>query len=418
MTFPRSLTLIALAAAASSCTAGSEEYAQSEFWVVRDFVDAAKRPVAEYPGPNSVWGGVRVGTAVSPRGALLPFLSAPYSPVETRQSSAFDGLTVFPAFAEGAPAAYVVAEVWTDWTPMWVQPVYVPVTEWDPADPGSKRVEGALPVFSVGERSTFYSPYWVVTFAVVGPDAKQEDLTTPKAVLDRATGLHPGPGKNCSIAPEGVQLAQAEGATGPAHPFTGAPAQTPRVGRAWAHGHEVAYLDFGADRFEWDANGIVEETAIFALATATSSGGRRMLSVPKVGGVGPLRSGKKAKAPGNRPAFGSLWRVYTALVPATAGAFVPSTLPALRQKLLDEGGLQVPQVAAEIEARPDAADYLLRVALDPTCFADPPRFPGGCQFLDSQAAVESLLPQQAVRVEPVIVNCPLVVYGGQKVPYP
>ncbi|MGC4114242.1 MAG: hypothetical protein QM765_06410 [Myxococcales bacterium] len=413
------LVLLVLSAAlgASCQDAPKGDYASSEFWVLRDFVEAAKQPFTAYPGPNSVWGTVRVGTAVSPRGALLPLLSPPFAAAESRQSSAFDGLTVFPAYSEGAPAAYVVAEVWTDWTPMWIQPLYVPVTEWDSANPGSKRVEGALPVFSVGDRSTFYSPYWIVYWAVVGAGAKKEELTTPKAVLDRATELHWGAAKNCPIAPEGLQLAQAEGASAPVHPFTGVVAQTPRAGRAWANGHEVGYLDFGADRFEWDEGGVVEETALFALAVRDEDGEHRLLSVPRVAGVGPLRSGKPAKAPGNRPAFGSLWRLHVVYLPSSAGAFVPSTLPALRA-LIEGEGLRAPEIASEIEARADAADYLLRVALDPSCFADPARFPQGCQFLDSQAAVEGLLPQQAIEVEPHILNAPLVIFAGQKVPNP
>jgi hypothetical protein len=176
-------------------------------------------------------------------------------------------------------------------------------------------------------------------------------------------------------------------------------------------------MNYGTDRFEWDENGVVIEDPIFAFATLDAAGAYRMLDLPKVGGVGPYRSGQKGAAPGNKPRFGALWRVYTALVPATAGVFVPSTMEALRQKVLAGGGVTVPAIDPAIEARADAADYVLRVALAPACFANPAAFPGACQFLDSQEALETLLSPQSIERTLTTVNCPFVEYAGQKVPY-
>lgn len=403
---------------AAGCTSTVPAHERAEFWTLEDFEHAAPGSGYGYGGQAVDWGGILSDSVITPAGYPLPFLSRPYAAEVAVQSEAGMGLNVFPCYCEGKPAAYAIAEVWTNWPPIWVQPLYLPVTAWDAANPGGKRVEGALPVFAVDEESTFYSPYWIVYFAVVPPETPAADLRTSKAVLDRATELHRGPAKVCSVAPEGLSLAVANGAAGPVHPFTGVEAQTPRVGQAWAEGREVGVLDFGADRFEWDEGGVVEETAMFTLATVGPDGERHPLPVPRVAGVGPLRSGKQAKAPLNRPAFGSLWRLHTAVVPRTAGAFVPSSLPELRQKVRDAGGLLVPDLHPEIQERPDARDYLLRVALDPTCFADPARFPDECRFLDSQAAVEGLLPWDAIRAEATQVNGPLVVHDGAKVPYP
>ncbi len=385
---------------------------RSGFWPLRFWAEEAKGQEAfvnEY--------GIPARDIVTPAGEPLPFLSDPFGPAEVRQRADHDGLNVVPGYSEGKPAAYLTAEVWMDWPPIWVQPLYLPVSEWDAAAPGSKLLPGALPVFSVGERSTFYSPFWVVYYAVVPPGTDPGTLKTSKAVLDVASALHRGPTKTCSIVPEGLLAAVAEGATAPVHPFTGGEIQPVRLGAAWADGIRVSVLDFGVDRFEYDEGGIVEETPFFALSVAAVDG-RKMLPVPKVGATAPFKSGRKGRAPGNRPAFGSLWRIYTALVPPTAGVFVPSSLPALRQRVLDVGGVTVPAIAREIEARPDVRDYLLRVALKPACFSDPASFPHGCDFLDSQEAVEGLLPEHAFERLPMTVNCPWVHYAGQKVPYP
>jgi hypothetical protein len=70
------------------------------------------------------------------------------------------------AFVGDRRAAYVTSDYWTNYRVVWVQPMYVPVAEWKP---GVKPVplDGSLPVFSVGPRSKFYSPFWQVFYVVV-----------------------------------------------------------------------------------------------------------------------------------------------------------------------------------------------------------------------------------------------------------
>ena len=58
------------------------------------------------------------------RGDPLRLLSPPFSDVPAAQDPALDGLTVFPAFSEGGPAAYLTTEVWEEFPKVWVQPLY------------------------------------------------------------------------------------------------------------------------------------------------------------------------------------------------------------------------------------------------------------------------------------------------------
>jgi hypothetical protein len=77
-----------------------------------------------------------------------------------------------------------------------------------------------------------------------------------------------------------------------------------------------------------------------------------------------------------------------------------------------------PPVDSAVAARADAPAYLLRVALDPTCFADPARFPADCQWLDSQSAIEGQLPESSITKGEFALNCELVTLNGQAVPNP
>ena len=51
-------------------------------------------------------------SAFTARGAPLAFLSPPYAPAAATQAPDADGLTVFPAFVDARPAAYVTTEIW------------------------------------------------------------------------------------------------------------------------------------------------------------------------------------------------------------------------------------------------------------------------------------------------------------------
>jgi len=100
------------------------------------------------------------------RGAPLTLLSPPFAATGSRQAADTDGLTVFPSFVDTRPAAYVTTEIWDEWSRVWAQPMYVPVTSVQPVD-GPVRLAGSRPIFSVGPGSRFYSPYWEVWYVVV-----------------------------------------------------------------------------------------------------------------------------------------------------------------------------------------------------------------------------------------------------------
>jgi hypothetical protein len=133
--------------------------------------------------------------------------------------------------------------------------------------------------------------------------------------------------------------------------------------------------------------------------------------------VGPLGSGREADAPDGIPRFGALWRIYQVELPTWAGVFVPEDRVPLRQQL-NSKGVATPPVSAVVGARPDVGDYLLRVAMNPSCFVDADHFPQSCQWLDSQAAIEGQLSSNAPQRTDFAVTCTLTSYLGQPVPKP
>ena len=79
--------------------------------------------------------------AIVEPGAALALLQPPYPAVGNGaavQRAGQRGLTIFPAFSEGKPAAYLTTEVWENFDEVWVQPLYVDRT-------GKNR-----PIFGVG----------------------------------------------------------------------------------------------------------------------------------------------------------------------------------------------------------------------------------------------------------------------------
>jgi hypothetical protein len=102
-------------------------------------------------------------------------------------------------------------------------------------------------------------------------------------------------------------------------------------------------------------------------------------------------------------------------LPSTAGPFVPSRLGLLKEALRGEGGFAVVDVHPDIEARPDAKDYVLRVALNPDCFKDAAKFPAACRWLDSQAAIETNLAPSSLQAQDVLFTSPVLFYDGKKV---
>ena len=343
------------------------------------------------------------------RGDPLRLLSPPFSDAPAAQDPALDGLTVFPAFSEGGPAAYLTTEVWEEFPKVWVQPLYLMVSDFAASGPVVLPLE---PVFAVDVTSRFYSPYWQIFYARVPSDTPRGALTSARLVRDAALEIRPGPPTFCSLGPNQLGAAHVAG-KGPVRPLTQTPVLDPPLRHAWAEGNETWFIDFGRNRFRYDEHLVVEESALFAFALRDAAGQRVPLDLPKVGGTGPLHSPQPAIAPGGRPVFGGLWHEYTVLLPAGAGPWVPGSQPQLRASL--PASLQALFPAVDPPSTP--ADYTLRVALNAAqCFGNA-AFPAGpCQWLDSQAAIEASLADFSFEDTGRLLSCPLLQYHGQAVP--
>ena len=393
--------LAALCLLCAACAGDPENVPAGRLFTVEDMLRLARTGGSVGPLPATMF--------AVPRGQLLMMLSPPFSDAPAVQRGDQDGLNVFTAFSEGRPAAYTTTEAWIGFPKVWVQPLYLPVVGFD-AEGRAQALPGAQVVFGIGTRSRFYSPYWQIFYLVVPPGTAPNRFKSAKDVLDSGLPLVAGGGTFCAIAPPEVSLAEAQGSSGPVRPIFGDAVKV-NLARGWVEGEQVYYLDFGRNRFNWDDKHVFEEAALFDFTVRGTDGSLKSLGLPKVGGTGPLRSGIPARFAGGKPQFGALWRVYQTLLPSGAGAFIPSGRAALRGQY---PGL-APAIAAEIEARGDVDEYLLRVAGDPTCFQSAARFPGDCRWLDSQAAIEGAIPDSNIRDTGMLVTCPFLTFDGQAV---
>lgn len=270
-----------------------------------------------------------------------------------------DAVVVHPAYEGGAPAAYVVTEVWEAHPDLWVQPVYQFVSSFDATDPGARHT-GADGVFGVGTDSTFYSPFWRLWWAepagAIGPFTDVRQISR--------FPMHRGAIVLCPIVPDGVGL------SGATHPLTGAPLQDVPIGRAWANGARVEYLNLGVNRqlVEGDVDGVVRTAPMYFFAFMNVDGTRTLLELPAV-----LTAGAREHA--------YVRRVDAVL--AGEAVFVPAGHP-LRAPL--EGRVSMPSPDPAISAAVANA-HLLRVAKSGACFASAATFPSGCEWLDSESAV-------------------------------
>jgi hypothetical protein len=346
--------------------------------------------------------GARAGdpdatAAIALRGQPLSWLSTPYGAGAQAQEPGRDGLVVQPAFADARPAAFVTSEIWDGFPRVWAQPIYILVTGFD-AQQGPKRLPGALPIFGLGTKSRFYSPYWQ-TFYVTVPSGFTSELRSSETVVASGLPLTQGPLRFCVLGPREIEVAHPAGQA-PVHPFTGDPVKPRLAAQAWAEGELTWFVDFGLDRFRVNDNLVVQEVALYRFALLAPDGTPRPISVPPVVGTGPFRATRAADAPNGFPRFGALRHEYLAKITPGAGqpvpgVFVSASRPALRQKLLAElGPAFVPLPSAAAERLPEREQYTLRIALDGSCFGLTD-FPNSCTWLDTQGAIEGNLPVTA-----------------------
>lgn len=399
---------------AVACGPSGQDYEPPHIWTISQV-----REVSIFEGTIA---GVPATEWVTLRGQPIPQWAPPYSETPLLQSGQQDGLNVLPAFSEGKPAAFAVAEVWEHIPEVWVQPWYVLVTQYEPSNPMQYRLKDALPVIDIEEQSLFYSPFWEIIYVVVPEGTAPDRYTSATALLSGKFAMHHGGGLLAPLGPADVLPAVVENRTAPIRPVTGEEVGSARTGETWLRGQRMPYLSFGSNNFIWNNEsqsglmGVIEETALYIFARAGADGQPTPLGLPAVLGTGPRGSGRAARVSATGvPQFGALTRPHLALLPASAGPFVPSTMALLKSTLRGEGGVTVVDVHPDIEARADAKDYALRVALNPDCFKDPARFPAACRWLDSQASVETNLAPSSLVQQDVLFTSPVLFYDGKKV---
>ncbi|HZJ54793.1 MAG TPA: hypothetical protein VFD38_11695 [Myxococcaceae bacterium] len=393
----RSLAALALLVAACDSTPASE---RARIWVPSDLAEAARN--------GATVAGLDAGSLVAPGGATIPWLSPPHTAAAAVQPAGTDGLVVVPAWLAAQPAAYVVAEVWQEVPEAWLQPWYV-LFQVPSSGPPAARVPNTDPVVDVLPPSFFYSPFWQLINVVIPPGASPEAYRDARTLVDPSLPRTEANPLLAVLSPGDVVLAAPAGVA-PVRPLSGDPVASPRPGAVWVRGAHQASLGFGSGGFRWGEDGRVVEVPLYRFIRQDG----RSLLLPDVLGTGPEGQPEPlVLGSTGAPRSGAFSRLILVVPPASAGVFLPADAP-LRGASVLSGALQVPEPAPEIAARPDVAQYVGRVALNPACFTDVAGFPGSCRWLDRQEAVEGALLDR--RPQPVRFTSPLVGYAGKPVP--
>lgn len=387
--------LALLAWAALACSPGPAPRAR--LWTPKDFL-------AHLPQRDTL-GGFPVELLVAPPSGPIPFRGPPYPVPAATQAAAEHGLTLYPAYASGAPSVFVLTDLWVDHPLPWLQPMWLFVSGEAPRDPLSLRIQTARAVFPVGPQGSFYSPLWTRHY-VVAPDAGPETFRSAKEVLDARLPELPGPTLYASMVPFDVGLARAEGEP-LQHPWTNEPVTdgagaalniTPSQG--WLDGEEVRYLGFGTDRARL-LDAAPDETRLLdapLYVFVSPSDGTRMLRIPPVLPPKAYRS--------------SLMRRVDVALPKGAKIFVPAGAAELRAQLALEGADLVADASPDIPPAVARA-HLLRVADNPSCFKDAATFPAGCRWLDSAEAIEARVSPELRRPTEVLLAVAALPVAGR-----
>ncbi len=388
--------MLALACGRFDLDLGSDEgpasagKAPAELWTLFDIQAAleAKRPVAR---TASFPGGFPPETFITPQ----------------PDGSAI--LRIIPAYSEGEPAAYVLPEIWLNFDEIWVQPWYELVTAWNDRSNAQNALKGpndedAPPVWDVSHRSLFYSPFWVVFYAVVPPGTAYDHYTSVEQIVNDGLPIYRGAPWIYSVRPEEVFLGQR-----PLHPYLQKEVATSlrEFPLSFVDDEPVPYFDEGFNNFEYDPRTqVVEEAPLFMLAKRDAEGRTAFLDAPHVIGTGPLLARRPPAVYNGKPRFGSYTRFYIATVPATADVFNPDVHTAAAAALVAQG--LDPQAYRGRVAR----NALKLVERDRACF-ELPDFPASCVWLDSQARIEDAGGIASLRRTEVSACSPIVFYAGK-----
>jgi hypothetical protein len=386
--------------------------------------------------------GLKASDFLTPRGQTIRLLSPPFSGAAAVQSSTMDGINVLPAFSEGNAAAYAIAEAWRGLDQVWVQPWWVLVTGWAPANPTSLRLSATtLPVVDVGTDSFFYSPYWQVIYAETSAQTDPDHYRWSSDILGDGLPLHNGNGIFALLASDTFGISVATGAPGATRPYTGERVAKERHGNAWKEGQKLPDLSFTSS-FSWDQNLVVAESPLYMFTRV--DGTTPALEIPAIIGVGAPGSPAGGVTTAGVPEFGYLSRMYTMRIPSTAGLFIPPDQDGLRPAFTVTNWVRIPTVHSDITTRftPAQLDvHLLKVAMDAECFssaaitttnsnvplgmtvaqvlqAKRDAFPASCGFLDSQQAVEKFMPAANVTRHDMLFTTPVLFFNGKPVGTP
>jgi hypothetical protein len=337
-------------------------------------------------------------------------------------------LTLRTTWAEGMRSAYETAEIWKGFDEVWVQPAYVAITR--DANGAPHPVNDAAdgewrPIFSVGPGSSFYSPFWRIFYFEVPDAATAEKYKSARDVIDSGRPLIEGPGHTMSIVPgkpgQDSDIVVPTTMAGSAQ-RVGGPAG---VSAGYLDGEDVSFLDFGESNFAWNDDLVVEETPLFVLLYRDAQGNVRPLNVPTVAGTGPLYAGRAPNVSVDRvPHYGAYWRLYTVIVPSTARIFAPPGFPPAGAPFAaDMVGAKYGDTVVDPGNAQDVETYVGRVALNPVESADGSTVGcfdefdylfknsnSGCEWLDSQPALEMAVPPSDIERTDITVTCPFVSY--------
>lgn len=414
---PRSgWTLAAAAALAALASACEEQTSRSRpiLLTLADLEAATARPDEPLLPASGVPGGL------------------PLADYVTKEGEAFR-LTLRETWTEGYRSGYVTTELWSGFDEVWVQPMYVPFTDLlDGVPVPLKGADGKWhPIFSVGPKSAFYSPFWQLFYFRVPEGTDPAAYKSARDVIDSGAELHSARGRTIALVPGEVVLPATTTVTPPPNvPGGDREIGTPKQGTGYLDGEPVFTIELGSENFRWDEHLVVEEIPLFVLLHRTPEGLLERLPVPTVAGTGPLYENRPIEiSDPHHPKYGAYWRVYTVELPPTARVFAPTPL-------YDAFRAQLPPALLAADA-PYGADYLQLAGTDqlflddwlgrvslgavPTdgategCFSKYAYLTGDdktvpCRWLDSQPAIEEAVVPEAIQRTDIVVTCPFVTY--------
>jgi len=182
-----------------------------------------------------------------------------------------------------------MTDQWREFPRVWAQPLYVLVTGFDPRG-APVALPGALPIFSVGPSSRFYSPFWQTYYATVPAGTDPASVRSADRIVAAGYPLTPGPLRLASIGTRELGLSHPAGKP-PVHPFTNDALVDHVAQQGFADAGLVFFVDFGASRFRVDDRNVVQETAMVHLA---------LRSRPSPGPAPSARRGLRTSSTGSR----------------------------------------------------------------------------------------------------------------------